>query len=178
MIDAVGRDFGGPPLVGADAVELGLIRRYCEPLELGCPLHFDADVARSAGYDGVVAPVSTVLMFSIPATWSPGEDVVFATDGRDDQPVRSPVKPDFGDVAPPFTGYFATDIEFDFLRDLVVGDRLKRVGNTLLACEPKETRVGRGAFTTWQWEMRNQHDDVIALVRTGLYLYNAIEEAA
>ena len=74
---------------------------------------------------------------------------------------------------PPTSGYFATDIEFDFLTDLVVGDTLDEVGNVLLSCEPKETRVGRGAFTKWQWEMQNQRGEVVARVRTGLYLYNA-----
>jgi hypothetical protein len=178
MIEAVGRDFGGDPLVGADDVEPGLIRRFCEPLELGCPLHFDGEAAQAAGYGAVVAPVSSVLMFSIPAMWNPGDEPLFTTSGRDDQPARSPVKPPTIDLAPPTTGYFATDIEFDFLGDLLVGDRLRRVGNVLLSCEPKETRVGRGAFTKWQWEMQNQRGDVIALVRTGLYFYNAHDEVA
>jgi hypothetical protein len=178
MIDAVGRDFGGKPIQGADQVELGLIRRYCEPLELDCAIHYDTEAARSAGYDGIVAPVSSVLMFSIPPMWSPGDEPVFTTAGRDDQPARSPIKPPSVDVAPPTTGYFATDIEFDFLADLKVGDRLTRVGNVLLACEPKETRVGRGAFTTWQWEMRNQRGELVARVRTTMYLYNGHESVA
>jgi hypothetical protein len=175
MIDAIGRDFGGEPVEGADDVERGLIRRFCEPLELDCPIHYDDEAARSAGYDGIVAPVSTVLMFSIPPMWSPGDEPVFTTAGRDDQPARSPIKPPVVDVAPPTTGYFATDMEFDFLADLKVGDRLTRVGNTLLSCEPKETRVGRGAFTKWQSEMRNQHGEVVVRMRTGLYLYNGFE---
>ena len=176
--EAVGRDFGDEAVVGADRVEAGLIRRFCEPLELGCPLHFDEDAARAAGYDGIVAPVSSVLTFSIPAMWNPGDGPLFTTPGRDDQPARSPIKPPTIDVAPPTTGYFATDIEFDFLTDLVVGDTLTRVGNVLLSCEPKETRVGRGAFTKWQWEMQNQRGEVVARVRTGLYLYNAHDSEA
>ncbi len=176
MIDAIGRDFGGSAIEGADDIELGLVRRYCEPLELGCPIHFDEEAARAAGYDGVVAPISSVLTFSIPPMWSPGEPPFFATAGRDEQPARSPVKPETAGLAPPFSGYFATDIEFEFLFDMKVGDRLTRVGNVLLSCEPKETRVGRGVFTKWQWEMHNQRGDVVAIVRTGLYFYNAREE--
>lgn len=178
MRDAVGRDFGGPPQVGADAVEVGLIRRFCEPLELGSPLHHDDEAARAAGYGGIVAPVSSVLMFSIPAMWEPGDEPLYTTAGRDDQPDRSPVKPPVVDVAPPTTGYFATDIEFEFLADVHVGDRLTKVGEVLLSCEPKETKVGRGAFTTWQWEVRNQRDEVVALVRPSLYLYNPVEASS
>jgi len=173
VIASIGRDFGGEPIIGADDVELGLIRRFCEPLEFGCPLHYDAAVAEEAGYDGVIAPVSSVLMFSIAAMWNAGDPPLFTTDGRDDQPARSPVKPPSVEGAPPTTGYFATDIEFDFAADMYVGDRIRRVGNVLLSCEPKETRVGRGAFTKWQWEMKNQRDETVALVRTSLYFYNA-----
>ena len=173
VIDAIGRDFGGEPIPGADAIEPGLIRRFCEPLELDCPLHHDHEAARGAGYDGIIAPVSSVLMFSIPAMWSPGDEPLFTTPGRDDQPARSPVKPPTLPMAPATTGYFATEIEFDFLGDLEVGDRVRRVGNVLLSCVPKETRVGRGAFTKWEWEMQNQRGEVVARVRTGLYFYNA-----
>ena len=173
VIASVGRDFGGDPIVGADAVELGLIRRFCEPLEFGCPLHHDAAAAEAAGYGGVIAPVSSLLMFSIAPMWSSGDPPLFTTAGRDDQPARSPVKPPSIDGAPPTTGYFATDIEFDFEADMHLGDRIRRVGNVLLSCEPKQTRVGRGAFTKWQWEMRNQRDEVVAVVRTGLFFYNA-----
>ena len=172
MVDAVGRDYGGEVVVGADDIELGLIRRYCEPLELGCPLHFDEAAARAAGYPGVVGPVSSILMFSIPPMWNPGEEPVFATAGRDDQPARSPVKPATIDLAPPTTGYFATEIELDFVADMVLGDRITRSGNLLMSCEPKQTRVGRGAFTKWQWTMSNQRGEVVALFRTTLFLYN------
>ena len=175
VIDAVGQDFGGEPIQGADAVEQGLIRRFCEPLELGSPLHHDEAVAREHGYAGIVAPVSSVLVFSIPPMWRPGDAPLFTTAGRDDQPARSPVKPPSLPMAPPTTGYFATDIEFDFVQDIVVGDRLTRVGNTLLSCQPKETSVGRGAFTRWQWELKNQRGEVVARVRVGLYFYNAFE---
>ena len=115
MIDAVGRDFGGPPLVGADAVELGLIRRYCEPLELGCPLHFDDGRGPVGGLRRRRRPRQHRPDVLDPGHLVAGRGAVFATGGRDDQPARSPVKPDFGDVAPPYSGYFATDIEFDFL---------------------------------------------------------------
>ena len=42
LAEAVGRDFGdGTVVFGADAVEPGTIRRYTEPLEIGCPIHYD-----------------------------------------------------------------------------------------------------------------------------------------
>ena len=35
---------------GADAVELGSVRRWLEPKEFECPIHTDEAAARAAGY--------------------------------------------------------------------------------------------------------------------------------
>jgi hypothetical protein len=40
---------------------------------------------------------------------------------------------------------------------------------------PKETSVGRGAFTTWEREIRNQRDELVAKTRSGNYFYTAFE---
>jgi hypothetical protein len=47
----------------------------------------------------------------------------------------------------------------------------------LVACKPKETSVGRGAFMTWEWEVRNQRDEVVARLRNTMYVYSPREEA-
>jgi hypothetical protein len=172
MIDAVGRDFGGQVLVGADRVEPGTIRRFLEPLELWSPIHEDDEAAREAGYRGVVAPVSSLLSYQLPAMWASGDPGVFVDADRNAQPARSPVRPLVPDLAPPTTGYFATDIELELLGDLCVGDRLTRRGNVLLSCEPKRTAVGLGAFTTWESAYYTTDEALIARIRTGLYFYN------
>ena len=65
------------------------------------------------------------------------------------QPLR------FG-LEPPTTHFFGVDAEADYLLPVVVGDRLCRRGALLLSCKPKETRVGQGAFISWQTEVINQ----------------------
>ena len=55
---------------------------------------------------------------------------------------------------------------------MTVGDRLARVGNLLVSCMPKETSVGRGAFVTWQYEIRNQRGEAVARVRSTTYSYS------
>ena len=48
-IEAIGQDFSdGEKHIAADVVELGAIRRYCEPLEFDCPIHYDEATARGA----------------------------------------------------------------------------------------------------------------------------------
>lgn len=176
MIAAVGRDFDeGPIRWGADPVERGAIRRWLEPLEFDCELHTDAEVARAHGYPDVVAPVASTLVWAVPPMRQPGE-AIFVSDDRDAQPARSPINNVGLALAPPTTGFFATDMELDFLAPVVVGTRLARRGNRLLACRPKQTAVGRGAFLKWETDVVDQDLNVIARVRTGTYAYNPHRE--
>jgi acyl dehydratase len=172
MVDAVGTEFGdGVPLGGPDPVEAGAVRRLCEPLEFGCPLHHDRAVAVGHGYRDVVVPVSAITTFTIAPLWQPGEPAVFTSPERDAQPARSGLRPRLTGLEPETTGYFAAEMAADYLAPAVVGDRLARVGNLLVSCVPKETSVGRGAFVTWQYEIRNQRDETVARVRNTTYSY-------
>lgn len=172
MIDAVGTEFGDGALrQGPDAVELGAVRRFCEPLEFGCPLHYDRAVALRHGYRGVVAPVSSLVTATIPPLWRPGEPAVFASPGRDAQPARTGLGPALTGLEPDTSGYFATELGADYLTPVVVGDRLSRGGSLLLSCTPKQTSVGRGAFVSWQSEIRNQRGEIVARLRSTAYSY-------
>jgi acyl dehydratase len=172
MVDAVGTEFGDGVLrEGPDAVELGAVRRFTEPLEFGCPLHYDRTVAIRHGYRDVVAPVSSIVTFTIPPLWRPGETPVFTSPERDAQPARTGLGPRSTGLEPQTSGYFAADMGADYLAPVVVGDRLSRSGNLLLACTPKETSVGRGAFVTWESKVRNQRGEIVARLRTTTYSY-------
>jgi acyl dehydratase len=172
VVDAVGTDFGdATPVVGPDAVEAGAVRRFCEALEFDCPLHHDVQLARSLGYGDVVAPVSSLVCFTIQPMWLPGEPPIFEQADADAQPTRTSIGPKSTGLEPASPAYFATDMAAEYLEPVVVGDRLSRVGNRLVSCVPKETRVGRGAFMTWESEVRNQHDRVVARLRNGTYRY-------
>lgn len=173
MIDAVGTDFSnGKNTPGADVVEKGLIRRFLEPLEFDCELHYDEEVAQKYGYETVIAPYSSLYTWTLPPYWIPGKKL-FTSAERNAQPENSPVTPMETDLAPKTTGYFATNIEADYLRPIVVGDRLTRKGEVLLSCIPKETSVGRGAFMVWETKIVNQKDEEIAVFRMETYSYNA-----
>jgi hypothetical protein len=172
MVALVGTDLSdGRTRWGADAVEPGTIRRYLEPLELGSVIHYDDAAAREQGYDGIVAPFSSLLMYTIPAMWRPGQATLFRSADRDAQPARSPINNAGGGRAPATSGFFATDMEFDVLRPVVAGERLGSRGRRLLACTPKETRVGRGAFCTYESEIVSDRGDVVARMRTSTYSY-------
>ncbi|WP_110207562.1 FAS1-like dehydratase domain-containing protein [Nocardioides daejeonensis] len=178
VIDAVGRDFlEGETTWGGDPVERGAIRRYLEPLELDCALHTDPAAARAAGYDDVVMPATGVIAWTIPAAWRPGE-VLFDSEDRNAQPVHTAINNTDLGMGPKTTGFFGTDIELDFDREVVAGEQLGRRGKRLVACKPKETGVGRGAFMTWESEIvarpghvADAEPEVVGRIRIGTYAY-------
>jgi hypothetical protein len=182
LIDAIGTDFGSDVEIwGADEVEKGTIRRFLEPLEFDCPLHYDRATAQRYGYEDILAPSSSVLSFAIPPLWKPGS-TIWTSAERNAQPVFSPVASSSDDgmrnLMPRTPGFFATDIEIDYLQPVVVGDRVRMRGRKLLSCVPKETSVGRGAFIVWESEILNQRGEPVARMRMGMYQYIPHERSA
>lgn len=170
MVVRVGEDFAAPGIRwGVDVVEAGAVRRYVEVLEFDCPLH--------AGLDAV-APSTSLSTWMLPAMWAAGDPPIFTSEERDAEPERSPIKGTRPDGMPLTSAYMATDYEVDYLRPVRIGDRLGRSGNRLIRCEPKATRIGRGAFTTWEYAVVNQHEDVVARCRFGMYYYDPHPEGA
>lgn len=176
VVDAIGRDFQPEEIVwGADPVEAGAIRRFLEPLEFDSVLHTDREAARALGHADLVMPATGVIAWTIPAAWRAGE-VLFDSAERDAQPVHSAINNTDLGLGPRTTGFFGTDIEVDFLRPVLVGEQLGRRGKTLVACSPKETGVGRGAFLTWQSDVVSRGaeeagHEVVARIRIGTYAY-------
>jgi hypothetical protein len=174
MIARIGSDMtDGEVVWGADPIERSAVRRYLEPLELDCALHYDPEVARAHGFPEVVAPYTSFLTFTIPPMWEPGQQL-FTSDDRDAQPAISPINGDVLRISPEITGFFATDMAIDFLRPPVVGERLCRRGSVLKACEPKWTSVGRGAFLTLEAEIASDAGDVVARMRNTVFAYEPV----
>lgn len=174
VIDAIGEDFGdGVVREAVDTIERSVVHRYLEPLEFDCPLHYDEEVAKAHGYPGIIAPYSGLATWTSIGVWSPGDESVYTNAERNAQPARRMAAGGEGRPlpAPPTTAGFATDVEYEYFMPFVVGDHLKQVGRKLLSCLPKETSVGRGAFTIMESEVRNQNDEVVVLARIGSYSY-------
>jgi len=171
MINAVGTEFDAEPArFVADRIEASALRRYLEPLEFDCPLHYDSDVARELGYTEVVVPCSALVTFAYPPMWRPGEQL-FTDSERNAQPSGLAISGFITGLEPETVGFFATNFEADYLHPALVGDRLARVGALLVACEPKETSVGRGAFLTWQSNIVNDRHQLIARFKNTFYRY-------
>jgi hypothetical protein len=167
---------------GPNRIDESAVRRYLEPLEFDCALHSDAASARAQGFADIVVPATALLTFTFQPIWQPGGQPVFIGDGRNDPPAAT----DYGDMSrfplvnPRYCGYFGTDFELDVVRPAVIGDRVGRRGSRLLAVLVKETSVGRGAFLTWENELVDGEQAVLALVRVQMFVYEpgAAKEAA
>ena len=153
-------------VVGPDAVELGSIRRWLEPKEFDCPLHYDDEVARSAGYDGVIAPGVMAITYGVDAYWKPGDPPASA----DDPPTQISI-PVIHDVPAPCTLSFATSVSVEFFKPMNLGDTIT-LTSKLVKIEHKELRVGKGAFLTQEDTYCNQNGEKIAIVLLDIFRFS------
>lgn len=177
VIDSVGAELGAPAVAyGVDFVDGSALRRYLEPLEFDCPLHSSADAARSAGYRDLVLPWSAYIPFTLGAFWNPGETPAFVDPAYEAQPTRSPYAiHEPIPHAPATSAFMGTETSsMDFLAPVVLGDRLGTFGRKLVDCQPKQTRIGQGAFVRFQAEIRNQHDTPVSRNIRQYFYYDPI----
>ncbi len=179
--NAVGQDFSdGDVRSSADPVERGTIRLFCEPFEMDCPLHYDDEAARAWGYRGVIAPWSSLSsVFSTPPLWRPGEPSLWKSATSEQQGwgngLNRPPMPKL--PMPKTTVGMATGLEFEFFLPVYVGDRLHQKGRKLVDVAVAQTRVGFGAFVTFESGIYNQDDALVALQRVVLFHGNPPQEA-
>jgi hypothetical protein len=150
---------------GADAVEKGTIRRWLEPKEFDCPIHYDEEAAKSAGYDGIVAPATMAVTYGIPPYWKPGDPLA----RPEDEPKGIPL-PVIFDVPAPCTLSFATDIEIEFFEPMYIGDQLTCTCR-LTDINHKELRVGKGAFLSQENTYKNQRGEVVAVMNLVIFRF-------
>ena len=172
LIANVGKDYGnGVVHTAADVVEASAVRRYLEPLEFDCPLHYDRPTAAGQGYKEIVAPYSGLMTWLSRGVWLPGDEPVWTDPARDAQPPSRGLT--FPTPGPDTDSIFQTDVEHEFARAVVVGDRLSATGMRLVSCTPKETKVGRGAFNTWEIDVMDSDGLAVATIRATCYFYVA-----
>ena len=151
---------------GADAVELGSIRRWLEPKEFDCPLHLDEAAARRAGHDGVVAPSTMALTYGLEPYWQAGD----ACQRIGDAPRQIPI-PVIFDVPAPCTLSFATSVTAEFFAPMRLGDRLT-ITSRLASLTRKTLKVGDGAFFRQQDTYVNQRDETVAVVLLDIFRFS------
>ena len=175
-IAAIGQDFSdGRELVAQEAIAYNDVVRYCEPWEIGNPLYWDEEVAKQAGYRGVVVPWSAIKQtFSYGGFWRTGEPTRFLVQGDTNANANTSISsPEAREAPRPLTtqGFF-TNMKLEYFEPVVVGDRLTKRGNKLVGVRPRKTAVGDGAFTDRESEWYNQRGELVARGVEGGYAFN------
>lgn len=154
----------------AEAVELGAIRRWLEPKEFDCPLHYDKAAAQKAGYRDVIAPNTMVFTYGVGPYWSPGDPP--SEPGYSPKQISIPV---IFDVPAPCKLSFATSVEIEFFEPLYVGDQITCTSR-LVSMKRKELRVGKGAFFRQEDSYSNQNGDLVAVAHLDIFRFNTPEK--
>jgi hypothetical protein len=153
--------------VGPDPVEKGSIRRWLEPKEFASDIHTDAQAAKAAGYDDLVAPASMVFSYGIAPYWQSGDKPAEMEDEATQ--IQIPV---IFDVPAPCDKSFATSIEVEFFEALYPGD-VVTCTSKLVDIKHKELKVGPGAFLRQEDTYTKQSGEVVAVSYLDIFRFVA-----
>lgn len=173
--DLLGVDLlSGQSVAAVDSIEESTVRRYCESLEFDFPLFFDAPLARDYGYTSCLAPTSGVSQaWTHTGIWKTGQATGYPRPDRD-APIAMGPGPMLNQVdvgAPSTTATINAELSVEHFASACVGDRLYTSELILSSVVPKETSVGRGAFLTFTHCVRNQRQELVAVVERKSYRY-------
>lgn len=141
------------PRTAPDAVNLPMIRRWCEAMGERNPLYLDEGFAQSTEYGGIVAPPAMLEV------WTMGR-----FSGAD--------APTVGDLlgiaeldAAGFTAVVATNLEQEYLRYLRLGDLVTQQVFLEEVSEQKRTALGAGHFLNYRYEFTDQDGALVGRMR-------------
>ncbi|MET0269249.1 MAG: MaoC family dehydratase N-terminal domain-containing protein [Sphingomonas sp.] len=128
------------PATARDAVNLPMIRRWCEAMGETNQIHTDDAAARAAGHPGIVAPPAMLDVWAMPP-YRPGGRA-----SEEDMPVLA-----LFDAAG-YTGVVATNVEQQYDRYLTVGDVVTSTPTVADVSDEKRTGLGIGHFVTLAYD--------------------------
>ncbi|MBE3011744.1 MaoC family dehydratase N-terminal domain-containing protein [Microbispora sp. NEAU-D428] len=162
-------DFAGreivPPREGPDPVNVPMIRHWAEAMGDRNPVYLDDDAARATGRPGIVAPASMTQ------AWTMRGYAATVANGQGAEELNALLEKDG------YTSVVATDSEFEFHRELVVGDRVS-VREVVESVSPeKSTALGVGRFVTTVRTYTDQDGEVVAVQRWRLLRFRPKDQA-
>lgn len=137
------------PVVARDAVNLPMIRRWCEAMGETNPIYTDEAAAKSAGHPGIVAPPAMLDVWTM-TPYRPGgrtADQSFAVLNLFDEAG--------------YSGVVATNVTQDYGRYLRIGDVVTMTTLVSDVSDEKKTGLGTGHFVTLAYEFTNQDDEFL-----------------
>ena len=151
---------------GVDEVTRSDIRRKLEVFCFDCPIFTNDGLAQAHGYRSATAPLAMIPLWALPAYWSPGDPPIFGPGLREqDGTARSA-------MALPWKNGLNASSEVEFFEPVYPGDRLTSI-HKLVQVTPKTTRLGEGAFLTFETIIRKQSGERVAVRHNTGFRYDA-----
>ncbi len=148
-----GRSYG-PAVEADDPVNVPMIRNWVEAIGDTNPVYLDEEAARATGRDGIVAPAVMLQVWRMKGLKAQG-------------PRPAGVHAEILGLLDEhgFTSVVATNTEEEYLRELVLGDRLSTTTVIESLSEEKATGLGVGHFMTTVTEYRDQDGELVGTQR-------------
>jgi uncharacterized OB-fold protein/acyl dehydratase len=137
------------PSTARDAVNLPMIRRWCEAMGETNPIYHDDAAAREAGHPGIVAPPAMLDVWAM-APYRPG--------GRTSEENMAVLN--LFDAAG-YTGVVATNVKQYYARYLRIGDVVTSTPRVADVSDEKRTGLGIGHFVTLAHDFTNQDGEAL-----------------
>jgi uncharacterized OB-fold protein len=155
-----------PPRTAPDAVNLPMIRRWCEAMGERNPMYLDEHLAAAGPHGGIVAPpamleVWTMGRFSAGAV-SEGNATLLGIQALD---------------AAGFTAVVATNLEQDYIRYLRLGDLVTQKVFLQEVSQEKRTALGTGHFLNYRYEFSDQRGELVGRMRFRILKYRPTQAA-
>ncbi|MGO9343811.1 MAG: bifunctional MaoC family dehydratase N-terminal/OB-fold nucleic acid binding domain-containing protein [Acidimicrobiales bacterium] len=141
-----------------DEVNQAMIRHFVEAVGDENPVYTDEKAARAAGFPGVIAPPQMLqawVMRGYKASYSPAADR--------ERTAHDEIMTLLDSEG--FTSVVATDCEQEYMRPLVLGDRIAARSVIESISDKKSTGLGEGHFFTTRLEFVDQAGDLVATMR-------------
>lgn len=145
-----------PERVGQDPVNIPMVRHWVEAMADTNPIYLDGAAAQASGRSDVVAPAAMMQAWTMPGYTASVESGGARTAMDELEEVLG---------AGGYTSVVATDSEFEFHREAVLGDHLSLHEVLEGVSAEKHTAIGTGRFVTTVRTYRNQHGEVLATQR-------------
>jgi uncharacterized OB-fold protein/acyl dehydratase len=150
----------GPGLLGADPVNLPMIRHWVEAMGDHNPVYVDEAAARDAGFGGIIAPPTMLQAWIMRGLRASQASDAARADGMSGESASDRLMVILDDAG--FTSVVATNCDQHYARPLVPGDHLEVSSIIDAVSSEKATGLGVGHFITTRLEFTDQHGEQVA----------------
>jgi uncharacterized protein len=153
----------GPGLLGADPVNLPMIRHWVEAMGDHNPVYVDNAAARDAGFSGIIAPPTMLQAWIMRGLRASQASDAARADGVAGESASDRLMAILDDAG--FTSVVATNCDQHYARPLVPGDHLEVSSIIDAVSSEKATGLWVGHFITTRLEFTDQHGERVATMR-------------